>query len=98
YLRDQPQYNFMRPALVQRGLPGRARLPAAMDPQPLIGIVTDEILNDFREELCIGSNVGLIVAGANQLHGGIETQAVAAQDRIPQGKSRQNGGVRAEGN
>src|SRR5208282_5623901 len=58
--------------LIQRGLAWWARLPAAVHPEPLVGIAADEILDNFGEFCGVGYYVGLVIAGANQLYGGIE--------------------------
>jgi|KBSMisStaDraftv2_1062788.scaffolds.fasta_scaffold03230_9 hypothetical protein len=68
-----------------------------MHPEPLVGIAADVVLNDFREQLRVGDDVGFAVGGAGQLHGGIEAQAIFFQARVPDGEARDDGGVGLEG-
>src|ERR1019366_1202662 len=84
--------------LVQGRLAGRASFPAAVDPEPLVGIAADEVFDDLGEFRGIGHDIGLVVAGANQLHGGIEAQDIFSQLRIPHRKAGDYGGVGAQGN
>ena len=83
--------------LVQRRFPWWAGLPAAMDPEPLVGILADEVFDDFGEFCGVGYDVGFVVAGANQLYGGIEAQDVFLQLRIPYREAGDDGGVGAQG-
>src|SRR5208337_2907502 len=85
-------------SLVERQLAGWPSLPAAVDPEPLVGIATDEVFDDFGEFRCVGDDVNLVIAGANQLYGGIEAQDVFAQLRIPYRKAGDYGGAGAQGN
>src|SRR5208282_1529905 len=50
---------------VQRGLAWGARFPAAVHPEPLVGIAADEVFYDFRESCGVGYYVGLVIVGAN---------------------------------
>src|SRR5580704_17941455 len=51
--------------LVQWRLPFWAGLPAAVHPEPLIGIFADEGFDDFGEFCGVGHDVGLVIAGTN---------------------------------
>src|SRR5450631_778279 len=83
---------------VQWRLTGGTRLPAAVHPEPLVGITADEVFDDFGEFGGVGYDVGLVIAGSDQLDGGIEAQDVFAQFRIPYRKAGDYGGVGAQGN
>src|ERR1035437_6507025 len=64
----QNQIEFSGGLLIQPWLAWRAGLPAAMDPEPLVGIAADEVFDDFGEFGGVGYYVGLVVTGANQLY------------------------------
>ena len=68
-----------------------------MDPQPLVGIAAHEVFDDLGELCGIGDDVGLKVASADQLDGGVEAQDVFAELRIPHGETRDYGRVGAQG-
>jgi hypothetical protein len=62
--------------LIKRRLARRACFPAAVDPQPLVRILADEVFYYSRKFCSICYGVGLIIAGANQLYGWGEAQNV----------------------
>src|SRR5208337_2760550 len=84
--------------LVERRLAWGARFPAAVHPEPLVGIAAGEIFDDFGELCGIGYDVGLVIAGANQFDCRIKAQDVFAEFRIPQRKAGDDGGVGTQGN
>src|SRR5580658_1596771 len=51
--------------LIQRRFAGWAGFPAAMDPEPLVGILADDFFHRIREFRGVGYDVGLVVGGAN---------------------------------
>ena len=67
-----------------------------MDPEPLIRIATDEVLDDFREELSVRGDIGLLVAGADEGQRGIKTKFVFSEARVPDGETGDDGCVGAE--
>src|SRR5208282_3899582 len=50
---------------VQWRLAWGARFPAAVHPEPLVGIAADEVFYDFRESCGVGYYVGFVIVGAN---------------------------------
>jgi hypothetical protein len=67
---------FFRKLLVQRRRALRTGLPTAVHPQPLVGIAAHVVFNNFRKQCGIRDHVGIIVAGADQINGRIETKPV----------------------
>src|SRR5260370_1413496 len=70
----KPRFHNRGEASVQRRMARRACFPAAVHPEPLVGITADKVFNDFGEFCGVGYYVGLVVMGANQLDGGIKAQ------------------------
>src|ERR1035437_9827476 len=73
--------------LVQRRLAWWAGLPAAVHPEPLVGVAADDVFDDFGEFCGVGDNVGLVISCANQLYGGIKGRGGFAEFCVSQGKS-----------
>ncbi len=48
---------------IQFLLPFRSRLPSSVNPQPLIGVLTHQLLQNLITPGCVGQNVLLLVAG-----------------------------------
>src|SRR5438128_1921681 len=62
--------------LVERRLALRTSFPTAVHPQPLVGIAAHVVFNNFGKQCGIRDHVGIIVAGADQIDGRIETKPV----------------------
>src|SRR5262249_41520170 len=71
--------------LIQGGLAGRARLPTAMDPQPLVRVLP----NDAFQHALNSLSIGLHVSGYFDLR--IKTQPIARLLFFPQSKTRNHG-------
>src|SRR5579859_5570658 len=81
------------PGSVQSRLAFGAGFPAAVDPEPLVGILAGVFFDDLVEERGIGQGVGFCVAGRDKLQRGIEADAVLAEFAVPDGEGRQDGGA-----
>ena len=69
-----------------------------MDPEPLVGIAADVVFENLCKQLSIRNDVGFAVFGAHQLHRGIEAQPIFLQARVPNGESRNHGGISLQRN
>src|ERR1700719_1677977 len=81
------------PHSVQIGLALRPRLPTSVDPDPLLGILANNLLDYLGEFLGIHEDVALGVAGANQLHGWFKAETIFLQGAIPIGVARNDRGI-----
>src|SRR5271166_595067 len=94
----KPRPHTSRPSSIQRWLAWWARLPAAVDPEPLVGILPDDVFDYFREFCGVSRDVCFVIGGADQLDGGTKAQDVFAQCLIPNGKAGDDSGVGAQRN
>src|SRR5271156_3879611 len=82
---------------IDRLLARGPRLPALVNPQPLVGIAPHVIFNHPRESRRVFAHVGLFLAGAHEFHGRLETQAVFPALFVPGKKPGNYGSLRAQG-
>src|ERR1035437_2578582 len=75
--------SFMRLSLIQPRLACRPRLPAAMNPQPLVRIAPNPALDGAGAQLRGSHNVGLVVGGALEGQLRAEVQHVAPFGLLP---------------
>ena len=68
-----------------------------MDPEPLVGMAAGEVFDDAREELGVGEDVGVEIAGADELERRLEAKAVFAQVAIPEAVTGDDSGVGLQG-
>src|SRR5690349_14051176 len=90
---DSRTINLIALASVQALLSRRSRLPSAVDPEPLVGVAADVVFENFRHQLSVRNDVGFAVFRADYLHRGIEAQTIFLQTRVPDGESRDDGGI-----
>src|SRR5258708_5225708 len=79
--------------LVHRLLARRTRLPPTVHPQPLLGIASDISLNHLIKGRRVRQDIGLAVAGGDQLQRRIESDSVLPQVLVPYGKRGHHGGA-----
>src|ERR1700721_3148350 len=82
---------------IERRLTGRARLPAAVDPQPLLREAPHPCLNGGGADLRVGDDVLLVVAGVDKLQGFPELKHVLLLFFAPGKEAGQHGGFRPPG-
>ena len=77
-----PSFNIEQS--IQPGLAGRAGLPAAVDPKPLVRISANPRLQDIIALLRGSEDVGFMVRGVREFEFGAKVKDVLALRRFPE--------------
>src|SRR6185312_16235903 len=78
---------------VEFGLAFGPRLPARVDPDPLLGMLSNDVFDDFGESLRVFEDIAVGVSGSNQIDGRFEAESIFAEAGVPPAVAGHDGSV-----
>src|SRR6266545_7870032 len=96
-MKNGKSYLLPRCLLVNVQLTRWSGLPAFMNPEPLIRVKTDHVLNRRRKASRVHLDVFTVIAGANQLDWRVTMKKVALPFLIPHRASWDHHGISLQG-
>src|SRR5215472_1050719 len=87
---------FCLTKIVHGRVANRPRVPSAMNPNPVLRVFPNYVLENLRKLLGIFEDIAFLISRSNQFHGRLKTEPVFIEFLVPDGVAGHNCSIRVQ--